>query len=121
MITSTTSPDTWDEVGGAGSLAEFDSAGALVITQTRKVHEEIEWLLRSVRAARDAQSLPVYDARSALEQHRRRSYEYYQEERAMRREQQQAHLRTRPQPTAQPPVSAGPVAVRPWQLPRHHE
>ncbi len=53
-ITSTVAPQTWDEVGGPGSLSTVKSAGSLVISQTRDVHEKVLQLLRSLRGARQA-------------------------------------------------------------------
>jgi len=40
-------PESWDVVGGPGSIAPFDAAGiqVLVVSQTWKIHEEIESLL----------------------------------------------------------------------------
>lgn len=49
-ITSTIQPDSWDEVGGPGSVREFRST--LVVRQTDEVHAEIAGLLRNLRAIR---------------------------------------------------------------------
>lgn len=57
VITSTVSPASWDSNGGAGSIAPFLPSGALVIDQTREVHERIESLLRLLRKVRDQQGL----------------------------------------------------------------
>ena len=58
IITSTVSPDTWDTVGGRGSVREFRAAGieVLVFAQTRKVHEQTEMLLAKLRQARKGNS-----------------------------------------------------------------
>jgi hypothetical protein len=53
-ITTSVKPQTWDEVGGPGSLSPVAAAKSLVVSQTREVHEEILQLLRALRAARDA-------------------------------------------------------------------
>lgn len=50
-ITSNIPPTTWDEVGGPGSIREFANCGALVISQTTEVHEEIAAFLRALRQA----------------------------------------------------------------------
>lgn len=51
-ITSTVVPQTWDEVGGAGSIVSVTSSKSLVISQTRDVHDGVLQLLRSLRSAR---------------------------------------------------------------------
>lgn len=50
LIFATVSPDTWDTVGGEGSLPELPPY-YLVIRQTQAVHEEIEQLLEDLRHA----------------------------------------------------------------------
>jgi len=67
LITTTIAPTTWDEVGGPGSIAPHVTAGAIVFNQTHDVHERAEQLLKSLRAAREAQGLRVYDYSTALE------------------------------------------------------
>lgn len=57
MITATIAPTTWDEVGGPGSIHEFRPSAALVVSETREVHEQIVPLLAAVRQARDLQNL----------------------------------------------------------------
>ena len=49
LITSTIRPDTWDDVGGPGSIEAFPMKSDLVISQTKDVHEQIEDLLRQMR------------------------------------------------------------------------
>ena len=49
VITTTVAPDSWDEVGGPGSLADFK--GLLTISQTQEVHEQIENLLNMLHKA----------------------------------------------------------------------
>jgi hypothetical protein len=51
LITSTIKPTTWDNVGGPGSIVPAHGVGALVVSQTQAVHEEIEALLANLRAA----------------------------------------------------------------------
>jgi len=54
VITTTVKPQTWDEVGGAGSVSPMSSAKSIVISQTREVHDEVLELLRALRAAKHA-------------------------------------------------------------------
>jgi hypothetical protein len=58
LITSTVSPTTWTESGGAGGITPFAQLMVLVIPQTREVHEQIEDLLAALRTARRVQHLP---------------------------------------------------------------
>lgn len=55
LIRNTIATTTWDEVGGPGSINEFDHAQALAISQTDEVHEEIVELLAALRRTRDKQ------------------------------------------------------------------
>jgi len=55
LITSTIAPTTWDDVGGAGSIAPFDTNLSLVVSQTQDVHEEINDLLEQLRKLQDLQ------------------------------------------------------------------
>jgi hypothetical protein len=57
VITSIVNPTSWDINGGAGSIAPFVPSGALVVSQTREVHEQIESLLVRLREVRDEQGL----------------------------------------------------------------
>lgn len=50
-------PTSWDENGGPGSLQGNAAAGALICSQTRAAHEQIEGLLRALRQARSLQQL----------------------------------------------------------------
>ena len=59
VITTTIDPDSWDDVGGPGSIAEFDNAGVLVISQTWDVHQKIGPLLNSLRRVKGLQGLPT--------------------------------------------------------------
>ncbi len=47
--TSNIAPTTWDGVGGPGAIQEFANAGALVISQTNGIHEEIADYLQALR------------------------------------------------------------------------
>ena len=55
LITSTIRPDTWDEVGGPGSIAPFETNLSIVVSQTQDVHEEIVDLLEQLRRLQDLQ------------------------------------------------------------------
>jgi len=50
MITSTIRPTTWDAVGGQGCIAPFGHF--VVISQTLRIHREIESLFAEIRAKR---------------------------------------------------------------------
>ena len=55
LIHATISPQTWDEVGGPGSIAAFETNLSLVVSQSRTVHEEIEDFLIQLRRLQDVQ------------------------------------------------------------------
>src|SRR5690606_23483056 len=55
LITTTVSPDNWEEVGGKGALTQHESTLSLVIRQTQKVHQEIADLLEQLRRLQDLQ------------------------------------------------------------------
>ena len=58
-ITTTVEPDSWDDVGGPGTIAEYPVVGALVISQTTEIHEQVEKLLASLRRVRSIQGIPA--------------------------------------------------------------
>lgn len=58
VITRTLAPQSWDEVGGPGSITALDNAGVLIISQTRGVHRQIEHLLASLRRVKSHQGIP---------------------------------------------------------------
>lgn len=55
MITLTLSPQSWNDVGGPGSIEGFNNAASLVVSQTRDVHRQVENLLTTLRRAKLAQ------------------------------------------------------------------
>ncbi len=55
LITTTIKPDSWQETGGPGSVAQFETNLSLVITQTQEVHEQIADLLDQLRRLQDLQ------------------------------------------------------------------
>lgn len=48
LITATVAPDTWEELGGPGSIRTFPGGASLVIRQTEGVHTQIQVLLQSL-------------------------------------------------------------------------
>ena len=57
VITATVKPDSWDDVGGPGAIDCLDNAAALVVSQTRDVHVQIEGLLTALRRAKSRQGI----------------------------------------------------------------
>jgi len=55
LIVTTIAPDSWDEVGGPGSISPFPTNLSLVISQTQDVHEQIVDLLEQLRRLQDLQ------------------------------------------------------------------
>src|SRR6185503_2508619 len=55
LITLTISPQSWDDVGGPGSVEGFDTNLSLVVSQTQDVHEQIADLLDQLRRLQDLQ------------------------------------------------------------------
>lgn len=55
LITSTIAPQSWDDVGGPGSISGFDTNLSLVVSQTQEVHEQIADLLEQLRRLQDLQ------------------------------------------------------------------
>jgi hypothetical protein len=49
VIISSADPDSWDDVGGPGSISEFK--GLAIISQTQEGHEKVELLLNQLHAA----------------------------------------------------------------------
>ena len=54
QILSREAPNTWDNVGGPGTLQEYPICGALAVSQTEEGHEQVERLLAALRDARRA-------------------------------------------------------------------
>lgn len=54
LITAIIAPESWEDAGGAGAVSEFAKAGALVVSQTHEVHEQIGQLLATLRRLRPA-------------------------------------------------------------------
>jgi hypothetical protein len=49
LITSTVKPDSWDDVGGPGAIDAYN--GLFVVSQTAKVHEQVEHVFDMLRKA----------------------------------------------------------------------
>ena len=57
IITTTIEPDSWDAVGGAGSIVEYQ--GALIVSQTQDVHRQLQQLLDDLRKVAKAKRGPA--------------------------------------------------------------
>ena len=55
VIQATIAPNTWDQVGGEGSIIIVDTWGVAVVSQTQEIHNEIEALLATIRRVRQQQ------------------------------------------------------------------
>ena len=55
LITTTIAKDTWDAVGGPGTIAAFPGNLSLVVSQTQEIHESIANLLEQLRRLQDLQ------------------------------------------------------------------
>ena len=55
LLTTTVSPDSWEQGGGEATVRAFPGTLSLVIRQTQKVHEEIHDLLEQLRRLQDLQ------------------------------------------------------------------
>lgn len=49
LIESTVKPETWEVVGGPGTIRSFEPNLCIIVTQTQDVHEEITSLLEQLR------------------------------------------------------------------------
>lgn len=97
-IATTVEPDSWDEVGGAGTVADFPNAGALVIMQTQEIHAEVEKVLLSLRRVKEMQGIPSIPITAAASR----------------------VLVTRGSPAGSPSRRYSPATAPSWQLPRVH-
>ncbi len=55
LITSTISPESWEDVGGRGAISPFETNLSLVVRQTQEVHEQLSDLLIQLRRLQDVQ------------------------------------------------------------------
>ena len=49
VLTTTVTPETWEDVGGPGGVEEYN--GLLVVSQTNENHEKVEKLLNVMYSA----------------------------------------------------------------------
>ncbi|MBA2116955.1 hypothetical protein [Bremerella alba] len=56
-ITTTVEPESWEELGGPGSLAPFPYADCLVVSQIGDVHRKVAELLEQIRKAKPKASM----------------------------------------------------------------
>lgn len=66
-ITTTLEPDSWSDVGGPGSITEFENSRSLVISTRRDIHQRIAALLVSLRKAKGLQGIRSTSLHSAAE------------------------------------------------------
>lgn len=55
LITTTVDPESWEELGGSGTLSGFPTNLSLVVAQTQEVHERVADLLAQLRRLQDLQ------------------------------------------------------------------
>ena len=55
LIEGTIAPDTWESLGGPGSIREYYNNLSIIISQTQEVHEQIADLLDQLRRLQDLQ------------------------------------------------------------------
>jgi tetratricopeptide (TPR) repeat protein len=58
LLTSCVRPQTWDQVGGSGSIMPDFPRGALIISQTQDIHKELRHVLTQLRRSRYGQVRP---------------------------------------------------------------
>lgn len=59
LVTTVVEPDSWEEVGGPGSIAASAPTSALVIRQSQAAHEEIQQLFSALRKWGDVKETPL--------------------------------------------------------------
>lgn len=79
VITSVIAPDTWQDVGGPGTLTHHANTRTLAVSQTDVVHEQIAALLVNLRRVRDKQ-LAAADSASRFDRNLPRDAENSQRE-----------------------------------------
>lgn len=104
LITSTVEPDSWQDVGGPGSINGFDSS--LVFSQRRDIHQRIEALLSALRRVRQlpGYSRPLAPA-TAADAPLSRSLQY------TRRSSSSLRMPTQPSPFSRPIGGGGLFSV----------
>ena len=66
VITTSVEPESWTDVGGPGSIKEFENSEALVVSQNRRVHREIEQLLTTLRKVKQLQGIASLPAPNSV-------------------------------------------------------
>lgn len=61
LIINTIAKDSWEEMGGPGSIQYFPAGKSLVISQNQDIHEEIQLLLSTLRKLQDG--IVTFDVR----------------------------------------------------------
>jgi hypothetical protein len=64
MIETTIAPESWDTVGGPGSISVFENAEAIVVSQSYRPHRHIEGLLETLRKVKGLQGIDSSASRS---------------------------------------------------------
>lgn len=59
LITSSIARESWDTVGGSGSIEGFPASISLVVLQTPEVHERIAILLKEMEGQRGAANVAI--------------------------------------------------------------
>jgi hypothetical protein len=60
MITSTVEPDSWQDVGGPGSITGFENSRSLVISNRRDLHQRIAALIVTLRRSKGLQGIRAF-------------------------------------------------------------
>jgi hypothetical protein len=63
MITATVEPDSWQDVGGPGSITGFDNSRSLVISTRRDIHQRIAPIIVTLRRAKGLQGIREFEPR----------------------------------------------------------
>jgi hypothetical protein len=66
-ITTTIEPDSWSDVGGPGSVKEFENSRSLVISARRDIHQKVAALLVTLRKAKGLQGIRSLSLPAAAE------------------------------------------------------
>lgn len=61
MITATVEPDSWQDVGGPGSITGFDNSRSLVISTRRDIHQRIAPIIVTLRRAKGLQGIRAFE------------------------------------------------------------
>lgn len=64
MITATVEPDSWQDVGGPGSITGFENSRSLVISTRRDLHQKIAPIIVTLRRAKGLQGIRAFEPRN---------------------------------------------------------